>query len=97
VGLISVRFASKAVGRLVDTGGKGATARRELSGSIGVVASAKLDSRFGEVRVRDARGNELIVHGHVGEEEVTLEQGERVVLMELEKETGLFQVAAFKE
>jgi hypothetical protein len=97
VGLTSVRFASKAVGKLVDTGGRGATARRDLSGSIGVVASPTLDSRFGEVRVRDAQGNELIVHGHVGEREEGLRQGEKVVLMELEKETGLFQVAAFKE
>lgn len=97
VGLLSVRFAAKAVGRLVDTGGRGATARRDLRGAIGVVASPKLDARFGEVRVRDPQGNELIVHGHVGEEEEELKQGEKVVLMELEKETGLFEVAAFKE
>src|SRR5262249_30142418 len=43
VGLFSVRFAAKAVGRLVDTGGRGATARKDLSGSIGVVASPTLD------------------------------------------------------
>jgi len=97
VGLFSVRFAGKAVGKMVDTGGRGATARRDLSGAIGVVASPTLDSQFGEVRVRDAQGNELIVHGHVGEREEGLKQGEKVVLMELEKETGLFQVAAFKE
>lgn len=97
VGLLAVRFAARAVGRLVDTGGRGASSRSELSGAVGVVASPRLDSRFGEVRVRDFRGEELIVHGHVGEREEVLEQGAKVVLIELEKETGLFHVAAVKE
>ena len=97
VGLLAVRFTAKGIGRLVDTGGRGAPARSDLSGAVGVVASPFLDSRFGEVRVRDWRGEELIVHGHVGDREDVLERGAKVVLMDLEKDTGLFQVAAFKE
>jgi hypothetical protein len=97
VGVIAVRFAVRTIGRLVDTGGRGASSRSELSGALGVVASPRLDSRFGEVRVRNSRGDELIVHGHLAEEEDAVEQGARVVLIELEKETGLFHVAPVKE
>ena len=97
VGVLSVRFAARAVGKLVDLGGRGSSTRRELAGSIGVVASPVLDDRFGEVRVRDSLGNELIVHGHLSGAERTLKQGERVVLIELESESGLFHVAALKE
>ena len=98
-GVLSVRFASRAVGKLVDLGGRGASRRRELAGSVGVVASPVLDDRFGEVRVRDGLGNELIVHGHLSGTgaERALKQGEKVVLVELESESGLFHVAALKE
>jgi YqiJ-like protein len=97
VGVMSVRLAARAVGKLVDVGGRGASTRRELSGRVGVVASPLLDGKFGEVRVRDPRGNELIVHGHLGEGEKPLRQGDEVVLIELENESGLFHVAALKE
>jgi hypothetical protein len=96
-GLVSVRFAARAIGKLVDVGGRGASARRELRGALGVVASPVLDDKFGEVRVRDPHGNELIVHGHVAGGDEVLRQGDRVVLIELENESGLFHVAAFKE
>jgi hypothetical protein len=96
-GALAVRFVARAVARLVDTGGRGAAARHELTGALGVVASPLLDANFGEVRVRDPRGNELIVHAHVGEREQALRQGATVVLVELEKDSGLFQVAALKE
>jgi len=96
-GAVSVRFASRAVARLVDTGGRGASARRELAGTVGVVASPMLDEKFGEIRVQDPRGNELIVHGHVAAKDVALKQGDKVVLIELENDSGLFQVAALKE
>ena len=96
-GGVSVRFAARAVHKLVDTGGRGASRKTELAGAIGVVASPLLDAHFGEIRVRDPRGNELIVHGQLGEGESTLKQGERVVLVELRQESGLFTVAALKE
>jgi hypothetical protein len=97
VGLVSVRVAARTIGKLVDVGGRGASARRELRGAVGVVASPVLDGSFGEVRVHDPRGNELIVHGHVAEGDAALRQGDRVVLIELESESGLFHVAALKE
>jgi len=97
VGAASVRLAARGVAKLVDVGGRGASRRRELSGAVGVVASPVLDTRFGEVRVRDSRGNELIVHGHLGAGEPALRQGDEVVLIELENESGLFHVAALKE
>lgn len=96
-GALAVRICARAVHRLVDTGGRGAARRQELAGRIGVVASPQLDARFGEVRVHDARGNELIVHGHLGEGEPALTQGARVVLVELKQDGGLFLVAALKE
>jgi hypothetical protein len=96
-GAASVRVAARAVAKLVDGGGRGASRRRELGGAVGVVASPVLDARFGEVRVRDSRGNELIVHGHLADGEPPLRQGDEVVLIELENESGLFHVAALKE
>ena len=97
IGLAAVKFVARAVAKLVDVGGRGAPARRELSGAVGVVASPMLDGKFGEVRVRDRRGNELIVHGHLAEDDGKLKQGDKVVLIELDNESGLFHVAALKE
>jgi hypothetical protein len=97
VGVFAVRFVSKGVAKLVDTGGRGATRRMELEGTIGIVASSKLDASFGEVRIKDGRGNELIVHGHLADGGKALEQGSKVVLVELDEQSGLFQVAALKE
>jgi Protein of unknown function (DUF1449) len=97
VGAVSVKFAASAIAKLVDVGGRGCSARRELSGAVGVVASPVLDHKFGEVRVHDSRGNELIVHGHLGDGDRELKQGDKVVLIDLENDSGLFHVAALKE
>src|SRR6266403_1379086 len=59
--------------------------------------SSTASCKSGEVRVRDPLGNELIVHGRLGEDEGKLKQGDKVVLIELDNESGLFQVAALKE
>jgi len=56
-----------------------------------------LDGKFGEVRVRDSRGNELIVHGRLGEGDGALKQGDKVVLIDMESDSGLFHVAALRE
>jgi hypothetical protein len=88
-----VRFTAKGVGKLVDVGGPGAGARKDLRGRIGVVASARLDSQFGEIRVRDARGEELIVHGRLEGTGKALERGARVVLVDLHPDEGVFTVA----
>jgi hypothetical protein len=96
-GAVAVRFTAKGVQRLVDVGGRGASARRDLRGRIGIVASATLDSQFGEIRVRDARGDELIVHGRLAAGEGILERGSEVVLVDLQREEGLFTVASLKQ
>ena len=93
VGVVAVRFAAKGVAKLVDVGGRGASARKDLRGRIGVVASATLDAQFGEIRVRDARGEELIVHGRLDGSEKVLERGAQVVLVDLQGE-GVFTVAS---
>src|SRR3954468_13650599 len=97
VGAVAVRFTAKGVRKLVDVGGRGASARKDLRGRIGIVASARLDAQFGEIRVRDARGDELIVHGRLAEGERTLERGSEVVLVDLQREEGLFTVASLKQ
>jgi hypothetical protein len=57
---------------------------------VGVVASASVDNEFGEVRVHDDHGQELLVHGRV--EGPALSQGQQVILMELDRSTGLYLV-----
>src|SRR3954464_9459964 len=88
-GVVAVRFAARLVAKLIDVGGRGASARKDLRGRIGVVASATLDAQFGEIRVRDARGEELIVHGRLDGSEKVLERGAQVVLVDLQDE-GVF-------
>jgi hypothetical protein len=95
VGVLAVRVAAKGVAKLVDVGGRGASARKDLRGRIGVVASATLDAQFGEIRVRDARGEELIVHGRLDGTEKVLERGAQVVLVDLQDE-GVFTVTGIQ-
>jgi hypothetical protein len=95
VGIVAVRVAAKGVAKLVDVGGRGASARKDLRGRIGVVASATLDAQFGEIRVRDARGEELIVHGRLDGTEKVLERGAQVVLVDLQDE-GVFTVTSIQ-
>jgi hypothetical protein len=97
VGLTAVRLFSRVAGRLVDVGGKGATAKRELAGKLGIVASAQVDQSFGEVRVQDGRGNEILVHGRLAEGEPPSVRGAKVVLVDYDADKGLFWVTACPE
>jgi hypothetical protein len=97
VGLVAVRFFSRLAARLVDVGGRGATAKHELAGKIGVVASAVLDSRYGEIRVHDDRGNELLLHGCVPTGEAPIAHGAKVVLVSYDGDKQLFWAAAVPE
>jgi uncharacterized membrane protein len=97
VGLVGVRIFSRLAARLVDVGGRGATAKHELTGRIGVVASPVLDSRFGEIRVRDDRGNELLLHGCLQAGEAPLARGAKVVLVSYDGDKQLFWAAACPE
>lgn len=96
LGATAVRLLARQLQKLVDLGARGAAPKRRLAGQPGVVASPQLDAAFGEVRVRDDKGNELIVHGRLAAGERALKQGDEVVLVELEQDSGLFTVAALK-
>ena len=96
-GVIGARLSSKLVGRIVDVGGHGATKKHELTGRLGVVASAVCNERFGEIRIKDARGNELLVHGRVAAGEAPLARSASVVLVDFDAERELFSVVAGPE
>ncbi len=97
VGLASVRLFSRLAARLVDVGGRGAVAKRDLEGKVGVVASATLDARFGEIRVHDDRGNELLLHGCVRAGEAPLPRGTKVLLVSYDGDKQLFWATACPE
>jgi hypothetical protein len=97
VGLIGVRLFSKLAARLVDVGGRGAVAKHELAGKIGVVASSTLDAKYGEIRIHDDRGIELLVHGCVRAGEPAIARGAKVVLVSFDAERELFWAAACPE
>jgi hypothetical protein len=96
-GAIAARLFAKAAARLVDTGGRGATTKHELQGHSGVVASATLDNTFGEIRVRDPRGNELLLHGRLLEGEPLAPRGAKVLLVDYDSEKGLYWVTRSPE
>lgn len=97
VGVVAVRFFSRLAARFVDVGGHGATAKHELAGKIGQVASPVLNDRHGEIRVHDDRGNELLVHGCLRAGEAPLPHGTRVLLVSYDATTQLFWAAACPE
>ena len=92
VGLAATRIAARLAGKLVDTGGRGSSRKHELVGSIGVVASARVDERFGEIRVSDRAGNEMLVHARLGAYAPPLSRGESVVLVDYEEGQEQFLV-----
>jgi membrane protein implicated in regulation of membrane protease activity len=94
VGLFFTRIAVRLAGKLVDTGGRGATRKHELVGALGVVASAHVDEGFGEIRVQDRAKNEMIVHARVRAGERRLPRGAPVVLVDYEERRELFLVEA---
>lgn len=97
VGLASVRLFSRVAARFVDVGGRGAVAKHEMEGKVGVVASVTLDERFGEIRVHDDRGNELLLHGCVRAGEAPLPRGTKVLLVSYDGDKQLFWATACPE
>ncbi len=97
VGAIGVRLFSRLAAKLVDTGGRGSSQKHELAGRVGVVASTVLNADFGEVRVRDDHGNELLVHGRLAAGEAPLAHESKVVLVDFDADKELFWVAAIPE
>jgi len=90
IGLVATRLFSRILSKIFDLGARGATAKHELSGRIGIVASHELGPKFGEVRVRDERGNELLVHARIETGEDPLKLGEEVILVDFDTESELF-------
>ncbi len=93
-GLVAMRLFSGLAAKLIDMGGRGSTKKHELAGSLGVVASAQLDARHGEIRVQDAQGNELLIHARLDAGDAALKRGDRVVLVDYDAERGLFRASA---
>ncbi len=97
IGLFGVRIFSRLAAKLVDTGGRGSSQKHELAGKVGVVASPRLDASFGEVRVRDDHGNEILVHGRLQPGEEPLLHERKVVLVDFDADKELFWVTAVPE
>jgi membrane protein implicated in regulation of membrane protease activity len=97
VGALGVRLFSRLAAKLVDVGGRGSVKKHELCGKVGVVASATVDDKFGEVRVRDDRGNEMLIHGRLQPGEAALKRGDKLVLVDYDADKELFWVAAVPE
>jgi Inner membrane protein YqiJ, N-terminal len=97
IGLVAVRLFSRLAARFVDVGGHGATVKHELVGKAGVVASSQVDARFGEIRVKDARGGEQLIHGRTRGDDAPLKHGARVVIVDWDDKAELFWVAAFPD
>lgn len=93
-GLLGVKIFARLAAKLVDTSGKGASAKRELVGKLGVVASGRLDETFGEVRVHDSGGHEMIVHARVAKGEAALTRADKVLLVDYDEQTELFWATA---
>jgi hypothetical protein len=89
-----VRLFSRLAARFVDVGGRGSVKKHELCGKVGVVASATVDDKFGEVRVRDDAGNELLVHGKLQKGEAPLKRGAEIVLVDYDEKSELFWISS---
>jgi len=96
-GAIGVRLFSRLAARFVDVGGRGSVKKHELCGKVGVVASATIDDKFGEVRVRDDAGNELLVHGKLQHGDAPLKRGDQIVLVDYDEKSELFWVSSVPE
>ncbi len=90
IALVFVRIFSRLAARFVDTSGRGSSAKHDLAGKSGVVASALLDAKFGEVRVHDGRGTELLVHARLGAGDAPLARGAEVILVDYDAQSELF-------
>ena len=93
-GIVGVRLFSRLAARFVDVGGRGSVRKHELCGKVGVVASATVDDKFGEVRVRDEAGNELLVHGKLQQGDAPLKRGDQIVLVDYDEKSELFWISS---
>lgn len=66
---------------------------RELVGSTCTVTTSKVTADFGQAEVRDTEGSSLIVQVRC-EKDNALGAGDRALIFDLDKETGVFHVSA---
>lgn len=97
VGAIAVSIAARLAGKLVDTGGKGSTSKKELVGHIGEVASVRVDKAGGEIRVRHDDGHEHLVQGRTQGEDPPIARGGKVVLVDYDADRDVFWVTSTPE
>jgi membrane protein implicated in regulation of membrane protease activity len=60
-GYLGVAVVARVLGPVLSSTEQEATSRAQLIGQTGVVISTKVDSEFGEVRIRDKSGHDLLV------------------------------------
>jgi membrane protein implicated in regulation of membrane protease activity len=89
-GYAAVSALARVLGPVLSSKAQEATSRAELVGQIGVVISSKVSSEFGEVRVKDKSGHELRVICKLAAGMREPAEKEQVVIVEFDKETGLF-------
>ena len=97
VGALAVSVAARLAGKLVDTGGKGSTSKKELVGKIGEVASVRVDKAGGEIRVRHEDGDEHLVQGRTQGEDPPVPRGGKVVLVDYDADRDVFWVTSTPE
>jgi hypothetical protein len=95
VALVATRATNRRLGPVLSGDASRATSRRELVGSLGVVISSKVDASFGEVRLRDRHGHTLRLV--VATRDRVLREGESVVVVDLDDESGRLYVSPLDE
>ncbi len=74
-----------------------ATSREELVGRVGTVISTKVDSDFGEVRLRDKTGHDLRVVCRLADGHAPAREKQEIVVVEHDRDTGTLYVALLDE
>ena len=60
-GYVAVAIVARLLGPVLSSKGQEATSRAQLVGQIGIVISSKVDQEFGEVRIRDKSGHDVLI------------------------------------
>jgi len=96
-GYAAVAGLARLLSPIFATRGQEATRRSELVGRIGTVISTKVDEAFGEVRIRDKTGHDIRIICKLAAEHRPAREGEEVIVVEHDDETGALFVARLDE
>jgi membrane protein implicated in regulation of membrane protease activity len=97
VAYIVTRSLSRVLGRVIANPEQEATTRKALVGQSGVVISSKVDSEFGEVRLRDKTGHVVRIICRVKDGERNISEGSEVVIVDYDPATDRLFVAPLDE